>query len=116
TSNISFFISKCEANSGKSGSTMTGREATVEIMALIEDHEQAEKFKRFRTNESTKFAYTFGIKVGNAWVPGKVVNLYIPTATISSFKLGDQDGLVSVEMTLKAFVDGGLGEVFLNLL
>jgi len=103
------------ADSGKSGSVMTSREVTIEVTAVLEKFE-SDKFKRFRTNEKTLFAYNFGTKVGGDWVAGKSGNLYIPTATISSFKVGDNDGIIMLEMTLTAFVDNGLGEVFMNFL
>lgn len=104
------------AESGKTGSEMSAREVTIDISSVIEDHDSAEYFKRFRTNETTSFAYNFGIKSGGNWVAGKVCNLYIPKATITSFVLGDNDGLVSLEMSLKAFVQDGLGEVYFNFL
>lgn len=102
------------SESGVSGAVVNGRAVTVEIVGLLERHD-AEKFKRFRANDETSFLFNFGTKSGGNWVAGKCGMLYIPTATISSFKLGDQDGLVTVEMTLTAFVDSsGNGEVYLN--
>lgn len=103
------------AESGKSGTIITGREVTVEMTATLERFD-VEKFHRFHTNQETEFAFNFGTKSGGNWVPGKTGNMYMPAGTISSFKLADNDGLVTVEITIKAFVKSGLGEFYLNLL
>jgi hypothetical protein len=102
----------CE-ESGRSGSIISAREVTAEVTALLSKHD-VDKFYRFRTGQSTAFAYNFGEKSGGNWVAGKSCNVFIPTATISSFKVTDQDGLCVLEMTLKAFVESGLGEFYLN--
>jgi len=104
------------AESGKQESIVTGREVTVELSAVLPQYE-ADKFHRFHTNQTTEFAYNFGEKVGGNWVAGKCGNIYLPSASISSFKVEDQDGLVAISMTLSAFVDSsGNGEVYLNFL
>ncbi len=104
------------AESGKQESVVTGREVTLELTASLSQYE-ADKFHRFHTNQTTAFAYNFGEKVGGNWVAGKCGNIYLPNATISAFKVEDQDGIVSLSMTLSAFVDStGGGEVYLNFL
>lgn len=104
------------AESGKQESVVTGREVSVELTAVLPQYE-ADKFHRFYTNQTTSFMYNFGEKVGGNWVAGKCGNIYLPTATISAFKVEDNDGLVSMSMTLTAFVDSsGNGEVYLNFL
>lgn len=105
------------ATTGRSGSIINERTATVEVTALLEQYE-ADKFRKFRENETTRFAVNFGQKDGSGnWVAGKVANVYLPTCVISAFDLADDDGLVSLSMTLTAFVnDSGEGEIFLNLL
>lgn len=103
------------AESGKQGTVITGREATIEITALLDQYD-ADKFRRFRENETTEFVYNFGVKSGDNWVPGKCANVYSPTAVISAFALDDQDGLVGLTMTLTTFVQDGLGELYVNFL
>lgn len=104
------------AESGKQESVTTAREVTIELTAVLEQYE-ADKFHRFHTNQNTVFMYNFGEKSGGNWVAGKCGNIYLPSATISSFKVSDQDGLVALEMTLSAYVDSdGNGEVYLNFL
>ncbi|RTL05188.1 hypothetical protein EKK58_08550 [Candidatus Dependentiae bacterium] len=104
------------AESGKQESVITSREVTIELTAVLEQYE-ADKFHRFHTNQTTAFAYNFGEKSGGNWIPGKCGNIYMPSCTISSFKVSDQDGLVALEMTLTGFVDSsGNGEIYLNFL
>jgi hypothetical protein len=120
--NISYSIANTKADvldmcstSGKSGSQFTEREVTVDIVGYLTTN-QAEEFKRFRANDEIAFAHNFGVKSGGNWVAGKCVNTYIPSARISSFTLGDSDGLVTVEMSIQAFVKNGQGEFYLNFL
>lgn len=102
------------AESGRSGSVFQSREVTVQVDALIEQYD-ADKFKRYRSNSDTRFAYIFGEKSGGNWVAGKCGCLYIPTATISSFSLTDNEGLYNLSMEIKAYVDSsGNGEVYLS--
>jgi len=102
------------ATSGKSGSIVSSREVTVSVTALLDQYE-ADKYKRFRTNEDTRFQYNFGTKTGGDWDEGKSGALYVPTATISSWSVTDDDGLVTLEMELTAFVNSnGDGEAYLS--
>ncbi len=103
------------AATGKSGSIISDREVEVEVAALLNKYD-ADKFKRFRKGDNIQFTYNFGEKSGGNWVPGKTVNAYMPTSTISSFKLEDADGLVQLSMTLKGYVDEGKGEFYINFL
>jgi hypothetical protein len=107
-------LSVCSA-SGKSGSVISERSISVEISALLEDH-QAEEFKDFRKNNQIIFTYNGGTKSGNNWEPGKCINMHSPTMTIDEFSLDDADGLVQLNMTLSSYVDNGLNEFFINLL
>lgn len=107
-------LSVC-ADSGKSGSIITEREATIEVTALLKDH-QAEEFKNFRSGDNMLFTFNFGEKSGGNWVPGKTMNVHSPTCTITSFSLGDVDGLVTLDMTLTTYVNSGLGEFYINQL
>ena len=93
------------AESGRSGSLMTGRTVTVTLTSLLNQYE-AKNFKRFRNGDNVKFCFNFGPKDSSGnWVPGKCAMFYIPSAVISSFNLADQDGLVALELELQAYVD-----------
>lgn len=122
-SNVSFTLSDevakqgsiC-AQSGISGSTVTGRRATVSVTALLSQYD-ADKFARYRAGTTTRFQYSFGPKTGGNWDAGKCGYVYIPTATVSSLNVSDQDGLAVLEMELTAYVNSdGEGEVYMGFL
>lgn len=103
------------ANSGKEGTLIVGREFTIDVVARLKQYD-ADKFKRFRQGLKTSFAYNVGEKAGGNWVAGKCINFYTPSATISSFALGDDNGVITLEMTLTCFVEDGKNEFFVNFL
>lgn len=104
----------CEA-SGKSGSLFTAREVTIEVTALLKKND-ADRFKRFRKGENTMFTYNFGVKQGGQFKKYSCVNVFVPTATITSYEIQDQDGLAVLNTTLTAYVQDGLGEFYLNFI
>lgn len=122
-SSISFSLSNTKSNinclcaeTGVQGSAFSGRAVTIQLTAYLERHD-AEKFYRFKENQETRFCYNFGSKSGGNWVAGKCASLYLPTCTISSFEIADQDGFAVLNMTLTAFADSsGNGECYLNFL
>lgn len=100
------------AASGIGGSIIQSRAVTISVSALLEQYD-AKQFERFRNNTEVKFQYSFGVKTGGNWAPGKAGCLYVPTATISSFNVTDADGLAQLDMELTAFVNAsGEGEVY----
>lgn len=102
--------------SGVSGSVINTREVTFSITALLEQHD-ASGFDNFYKGQEVRFQYSFGQKVAGNWVPGKCGLFAVPTATISSYKLSDADGLVQVEMEVTAFVNASSDdEVSINFL
>jgi hypothetical protein len=104
------------AESGVEAKIHNRREVECTIIGFLERHD-ADKFNKFANNSNIRFAYNFGLKTGGNWVAGKCGNVYAPTCTVSAFKLGDSDGLVTMEITVKAYVDDtGAGEFFLNFL
>lgn len=108
---------KClDSASGNREAVITQQEVSVDITATLSRYE-ADKFHRYHNNSATAFAYNFGEKVAGNWVAGKCANIYMPTATVTKFKVSDQGGLVGMEITLTGYVDSsGNGEVYLNFL
>jgi hypothetical protein len=102
----------CEV-SGQAGAAFTGRSVEIQVRALLKQYD-AGKFKRFREGTKTQFAYNAGEKSGGNWVPGKCVNIFSPTCTITSFQVSDADGLAVLDMTLRTYVENGLGEIYAN--
>jgi hypothetical protein len=104
------------AESGVEDKIHNRREVEATMVGFLERHD-ADKFKKFRASEDIRFAYNFGTKSGGNWVPGKCGNIYFPSATVSSFALGDSNGLVTMEITVKGYVDAsGNGEFYINFL
>ena len=120
-SNVSFtltntraVIGSVSAQSGRSGSLITSREAMLTATALLDKYE-AKRFYKYQTNEDTRAFYAFGTRSGSNWVKGKCGGIYLPTATISEFDLSNQDGQVALTITLKSYVnDSSEGEVYLG--
>lgn len=104
------------AESGVDQKKVTRREVKVTIRALLDKHD-VDKFKRYRANSDTRFAYNFGTKSGGNWVAGTCGMIYIPTCSVSKFNTTDLNSVIGVEMELTGFVDSnGNGEVYCNFL
>lgn len=102
------------AQSARSGSIITERVLTVSFTALLDKYD-VDKFRRYRAGDDTRFFYAFGTRVGGNWVAGKCGGLFLPTATVTKFKIGDSDGLATLEGELQAYVDSsGNGEAYLG--
>lgn len=109
-------ISSVCATSGISGSIINERKATVTIQAVLDKYDAAD-FKAYRSNSNVKCQVSFGNKSGGNWVAGKCGAIYIPTATITSFEVVDNDGLANISIELAAYADSsGQGEVYVNFL
>lgn len=104
------------SESGVQGKVINKRTVEVKVVGVMERHD-ADKFKKFRSNADVKFMYNFGSKSGGNWVPGTCCSIYIPTAVVSAHELGDDNGLVTLEITINAYVPtDGSGEFFINFL
>ena len=103
------------SESGGGESRISERVIEIEMSALLQKYD-VDKFRRFREGESTMFTANFGSKRGGNWEPGKVVNLFSPTAAIKSFGISDADGLAQLDITLRCYSQDGLGEFYVNTL
>lgn len=98
------------ADSGRSGSKITERTVTISGTFELQQHD-VDKYRRFRTGTSTQLQYSFGIKVGGSWVPGKCGALFVPDFVITGFKISDDDGVATCEFEGEAV----LAEAYLGL-
>ena len=104
------------AEGGIDSNFFSGRTATITVTGRLDKHD-ADLINRFLNNSDTRFMYNAGEKSGGNWVAGKCVSVYVPTCSVTSYKMTDLDGIVGVEIELKSFVDSsGNGEVYLNFL
>lgn len=115
TNDIQNVLCVC-ADSGVQDKIFNKRTVEMQIVGLL-DRYDADKFKKYRNNDTVKALYNFGSKSGGNWVPGTVCSYYIISGTISAFELGDSNGIVTMNITIRAFVDtNGLGEFYINFL
>lgn len=104
------------AQSGVKSHNIQKRSSVVTLSGEMVKHD-AEKFKNYRNNDAIRFLYNFGARSGGNWIPGSCGCIYLPNANITSFKCGDDDGVVTFEIEIKGFVDSnGNDEVYLNFL
>lgn len=103
----------CE-ESGIAEKLLSQRVVSTDLVLTLRKHD-ADKFRRFRQGSDIKFAFNGGIKEGGNWVAGRCVNFYMPQAKVTSYAVTDTDGIVTIEMTLTAYVPAnGDGEVYVN--
>lgn len=106
-------LSVC-AESGKAGSVVSSRVATITVTALLEKYD-ADKWRRYKENENAKFLYNWGTKEGGNWVAGKSGFVYAPNTTITEFDITSEESLATLSMTLQTYVnDAGDGEIYLT--
>lgn len=104
------------AESGVSGSILRERQVEIQVVAVLSRYD-ADVFDKFINNEDVKMQFSFGTKSGGNWVAGKCGCVYVPTAKISAFQLGDDNGIVTMQYTIRPYVNSsGQPEVYLNFL
>ncbi len=104
------------AESGVQEKIINKRTIEVNVTGLLERGD-ADKFYKFANNGDVKFLYNFGSRSGGNWVAGTCCSIYVPQATISSHELGDDNGLVTMQIGVRPYVGAdGSGEFFINFL
>jgi hypothetical protein len=102
------------ADSGVREKFINKRTISVKIVGVLKRYD-VDLFYRYRSNADVRMAYTGGSKSGGNWVEGTIFNFYVPVAKVSAHELGDNNGLVTVEVTVSPYVDSsGNGEFYLN--
>ncbi len=104
------------AESGVQEKVINQRSIEINLVGVLSRHD-ADKFLKFRSNADVKFLYNFGSKSGGNWVAGTACSIYVPKATISSHEAGDDNGIVTLEISIRPYVPtDGSGEFFINFL
>lgn len=106
---------KCiSAESGVEGTIFGERDCEITIVVRLSRYD-ADAFDKFINASDVKFQFSFGTKSGGNWVAGKSGGLYVPTAKISAFQLGDDNGIVTMQYTIKPYVNSsGQPEIYLG--
>jgi hypothetical protein len=108
-------LSVC-AESGKLSTTPIRRTVSFSIVGDLSAYD-ADLFNRLINNTDSQLMYAFGEKSGGNWVAGKSGMIYCPSLSITGHTLGDNNGLVTLNIEAKGFVDSsGNGEIYLNFL
>ncbi len=103
------------AASGIAEKLLASRTVTADVVLTLGRYD-AGKFTSFRQGDTVRMCFNGGVKEGGNWIAGRNVNIYSSQMKISSFAVSDADGIVTVEMTLTAFVDStGAAEIFVGL-
>ncbi len=104
------------SESGRSAAIINSREAEITVTALLNQYD-AIQMARFRKGDSIRFQTTMGAKNGGNWVPGTVVYSYAPQSKITAISITNDEGLVSLQLTLQPFVsDTGTPEFYIGQL
>jgi len=103
------------SESGRNGAQVNEREFEITVTAVLNKYD-VKQFARYRNGSTIRFQCTIGAKSGGNWVAGTVCYAYAPTCKISSLSISDDDGLVSLSMTMKPFPSAGSGEFYLGQL
>jgi hypothetical protein len=104
------------AETAKSGSIINERVVTVDIEANLTQYD-AQKFDAFCKNTGLSWEYNFGTRTGQNWDAGKSGTLHMKDCQVVAHNISDDDGLVSVSLSLRGFVDSsGNSETGLNFL
>lgn len=106
-------LSVC-AESGKAGSVVSSRLATITVTALLNKYD-ADKWRRYKENDNAKFLYNWGTKAGGDWEAGKSGFVYAANTVITEFDITSEESLATLNMTLQTYVnDAGDGEIYLT--
>lgn len=104
------------SSTGRSETVINSRETEVTVTASLKQFD-AEVFEKYIENTETSFMIVTGNKSGANWIPGTVTAGWLPKATVTAASVEDNDGIVFVNFTLKAFSDSeGNEEVYLGTL
>jgi len=111
---INFANSIC-SESGRGASAVTGRSFEITVTGEVKAYD-GDYFKKLRTGDNTPFFAVFGVResAGGNWVPNKNVTLYAPNAVITALETIDTNELVYFTMTIRPYVESGLGEFYIN--
>lgn len=103
------------AETGIDESVILSREVTVSATLKFQKHD-VQQFYNLINNVSTQLHFVHGKKIGGNWVPGTIVSVFLPTVSITSNVIADQDGYLVVQMEGTAFVGDEMEDIYINFL
>lgn len=104
------------AETGISDSVITSRSVSISGTLYLVKHDLS-IWEKYKNSTTIKFAYTAGEKDSSGnWIAGKCVQVFAPYFKIEEYNLEDQDGLVAITFTGRAFnIASGIGQIFINM-
>lgn len=112
--NVRQALNCINAESGVGGSVFGERNCELQMVLTLNRHD-AGKFDKFINGSDVKFQFTFGTKSGGNWVAGKCGGLYVPTGKYSAFQVSDQDGIVTMNLSIQPYVNSsGQPEIYMG--
>jgi len=103
------------AEDGIDESVVLTREVTVSATIKLKKHD-VQKFYDLINNQETMLSFVHGEKLAGNWVPGKIVNVFVPTMSYTSTTIADQDGYLVVQLEGICYVGDDLEDVYINFL
>ncbi len=103
------------AETGVSGNLVAARNVTMTISAEISRHD-ADKFRRYRLGTETMVTINAGSKTNGNWDAGKCVNIWLAKGRVSAHEIADDGGIIVLNMSVTAYVEDSLGEIYINFL
>jgi len=107
-------LSAC-SSSGKAGSRFTQFVVTGEIAPYMDD-DNVDRFEAFNNNDDISvFGYAYN-PATNAGEIEQVVAFYIPQAKITAMPNGDEDGIMTNNISFKSYKKDGGDSIFLSFI
>jgi hypothetical protein len=103
------------SENGLDESVVLNREVTFSSTIKFEKH-NVSTFYSLLNNTEVMLAFTTGSKVAGNWVPGTVVNVFLPTVSLTASTIADQDGYLVVQIEGTAFVGSDMQDIYINFL
>jgi hypothetical protein len=100
------------SESGVLEKLILSRGVTLNATILLEKHEIA-LFDKMIQNKTTQAMVNLGPLTGTQFTTGKSVNIYLGNASITNHGIGGDD-VVTVDLTMKGFVDTDLKDIYVN--
>lgn len=103
------------APSGVDESLTLSREVTVSGTLKFRKHDVERVYKLLK-NQTVQLAFTMGQKLAGNWVPGTIVNVYLPEVSLTTDQIADNDGYIVEEFEGTAIVGSNMQDIYINML
>lgn len=92
---------------------LTNARSVTLSLEIVYDRHQAKYVDSLLQNKTISAMLNMGPKSGGNWVAGKCVNIYLPSAKVTSANVGGDDA-VTQSLELQAFVTDSAEDIYIN--